>query len=55
MEGVREEVPGLLGQILGGDLVVLEGLPDEKIRWEGVPDQVHCECLHYFITWKWQI
>eukprot|EP00903_Cladosiphon_okamuranus_P006209 g6104.t1 len=32
MEGVREEVPGLLGQILGGELVVLEGLPDERIR-----------------------
>lgn len=32
MEGVREEVPGLLGQILGGELVMLEGLPDERIR-----------------------
>lgn len=34
MEGVREEVPGLLGQILGGELVMLEGLPDERIRCE---------------------
>ncbi|CAM9481279.1 unnamed protein product [Ectocarpus sp. 8 AP-2014] len=32
MEGVREEVPGLLDQILGGELVMLEGLPDERIR-----------------------
>lgn len=34
MEGVRNEVPGLLGQILGGELVMLEGLPDERIRCE---------------------
>lgn len=34
MEGVREEVPGLLNQILGGELVMLEGLPDERIRCE---------------------
>lgn len=32
MESVRDEVPGLLGQILGGELVMLEGLPDERIR-----------------------
>lgn len=32
MESVREEVPGLLEQILGGELVMLEGLPDERIR-----------------------
>ncbi|CBJ26574.1 expressed unknown protein [Ectocarpus siliculosus] len=32
MEGVREEVPGLLDQILGGELVMLEGLPDERVR-----------------------
>lgn len=37
MEGVREEVPGLLGQILGGELVMLEGLPDERIRCQGSP------------------
>ncbi|CAM9732099.1 unnamed protein product [Pylaiella littoralis] len=32
MEGVPKEVPGLLGQILGGELVMLEGLPDERVR-----------------------
>eukprot|EP00752_Nemacystus_decipiens_P012895 g11415.t1 len=32
MEGVRDEVPGLLRQMLAGELVVLEGLPDERIR-----------------------
>lgn len=32
MEGVREEVPVLLLQILDGELVMLEGLPNDKIR-----------------------
>ena len=32
MEGVREEVPALLLQILDGELVMLEGLPNDKIR-----------------------
>lgn len=32
MEGVRDEVPVLLDQILGGELVMLDGLPDERIR-----------------------
>lgn len=34
MEGVREEVPVLLLQILDGELVMLEGLPNDKIRCE---------------------
>lgn len=32
MEGVRDEVPVLLDQILGGELVMLDGLPDKRIR-----------------------
>lgn len=32
MEDVRQEVPALLKQILGGEVVVLEGLGDAKIR-----------------------
>lgn len=37
MEGVREEVPVLLLQILDGELVMLEGLPNDKIRCEHKP------------------
>lgn len=45
MEGVRDEVPALLDQILGGELVMLDGLPDKRIRWVRGVGSIKCQPL----------
>lgn len=56
MEGVREEVPVLLDQILEGELVMLEGLPDKRIRCVESPCVrfINVFRRHWFVLFPWR-